>query len=91
LQKEVSQEKMLAFLDSTVEVLVEGKQKDRWRGRNPQNKLVFFPDPRELRGQLVQVHVKHAGPWSMSGEAIDRPEVQRSANGATRSIPLAVH
>jgi tRNA-2-methylthio-N6-dimethylallyladenosine synthase len=89
LQKEVSQEKMLKYLKTSVEVLVEGKQKDRWRGRTPQNKLVFFPDPRELRGQLVEVHIKHAGPWSMSGVAVDAPQITTSAN-QTAGIPLAV-
>jgi tRNA-2-methylthio-N6-dimethylallyladenosine synthase len=89
LQKEVSQEKMLKYLKTSVEVLVEEKQKDRWRGRTPQNKLVFFPDPRELRGQLVEVHIKHAGPWSMSGVAVDAPQITTSANH-NAGIPLAV-
>lgn len=89
LQKEVSQEKMLKYLNTSVEVLVEGKQKDRWRGRTPQNKLVFFPDPRELHGQLVEVYIKHTGPWSMSGVAADAPQIKTSANH-TAAIPLAV-
>ena len=87
LQKEIAQEKMRRFRGQVVEVLVEEKQKDRWRGRNPQNKLVFFPDARDLRGQLVQVRITHAGPWSMSGTAVDQPSA--SANGKA-GIPLAV-
>lgn len=90
LQKEISQEKMLKYLNTTVEVLVEDQQKGRWRGRNPQNKLVFFPDPRELRGEIVQVHITHAGPWSMSGEATDKPERKRAVSGSGTGIPLAV-
>ncbi len=88
LQKEISQEKMQSYLNSTIEVLVESEQKGRWRARNPQNKLVFFVDPRDLRGQVVQVQIEHTGPWSMSGQAVDKPAAaQPSANNA---IPLAV-
>jgi tRNA-2-methylthio-N6-dimethylallyladenosine synthase len=74
LQKEVSEKKMARWRGETVEVLVEDKYKGRWRGRTPQSKLVFFDDPRELQGQLVQVRIRHTGPWSMSGVAVDRPE-----------------
>jgi tRNA-2-methylthio-N6-dimethylallyladenosine synthase len=75
LQKEVSTEKMRRYLGQTVEVLVEERDKGRWRGRTPHNKLVFFDDARELRGQLVPVHVTHTGPWSMSGRTADhRPQ-----------------
>lgn len=74
LNERVSQEKMARWLGERVEVLVEDKHKGRWRGRTPHNKLVFFDDPRSLRGELVQVQVTHTGPWSMSGEAVDRPQ-----------------
>jgi tRNA-2-methylthio-N6-dimethylallyladenosine synthase len=52
-------------------VLVEDKHKGSWRGRSPQNKLVFFDDPRDLKGELVRVQIEHAGPWSLSGTAAD--------------------
>ena len=85
MQKEISQEKMRGYLDQVVEVLVEGKRKERWYGRNPQGKLVFFDDPREeLKGELIRVHVLHAGPWSMSGDAADKPEE------ISMGIPLAM-
>ncbi len=74
LNERVSQEKMARWLGERVEVLVEDKHKGRWRGRTPHNKLVFFDDPRSLRGELVRVHVSHTGPWSMSGEAVDKPQ-----------------
>ncbi len=76
LQKEILTKKMKPWLGQTVEVLVEGTHKGRWRSRSPQGKLVFFDDPRELKGALVQVKITHAGPWSMSGEAVDRPQLQ---------------
>ncbi|MCB8929361.1 MAG: tRNA (N6-isopentenyl adenosine(37)-C2)-methylthiotransferase MiaB [Ardenticatenaceae bacterium] len=71
LQKEISQERNNRWVGETVEVLVEDKHKGSWRGRSPQNKLVFFEDPRNLKGELVQVKIEHAGPWSLSGIAAD--------------------
>ncbi len=53
------------LLGSTVEVLVEEKQRGKWRGRTRTNKLVFFEDPQEWRGRLVSVEVTWTGPWSL--------------------------
>jgi len=56
------------YLGQTVEVLVEDQHKGKWRGRTPQNKLVFFEDDRrDWRGQLVPVTISWAGAWSMKG------------------------
>jgi tRNA-2-methylthio-N6-dimethylallyladenosine synthase len=91
LQRQISLGKMRAYLGETVEVLVEDLHKGRWRGRTPQNKLVFFDDPRDLKGELVDVQVTWAGPWSMSGKAVDCPaEVERmeSETAVSNSIPL---
>jgi len=85
LQKDILTEKMKPWLGQTVEVLVEGTHKGRWRSRTPQGKLVFFDDPRALKGELVQVKITHAGPWSMSGETVDRPQSQ-----PVGGIPLSV-
>jgi tRNA-2-methylthio-N6-dimethylallyladenosine synthase len=58
------------YLGQTVEVLVEDQHKGKWRGRTPQNKLVFFEDSsRDWRGQLAMVKISWAGPWSMQGSA----------------------
>ncbi len=70
LQESVSRRKMADWLGKTVQVLVEGKTKGRWRGRSPQGKLVFFDDEREMRGDIVEALITHTGPWSMSGEAV---------------------
>lgn len=91
LHREVSSEKMAVYLGETVEVLVEDREKGRWRGRTPHNKLVFFEDPRDLRGRLVNVHINHTGPWSMSGRPVDQPEpVPVSTDIPTGAIPLSV-
>ncbi|MGB3714736.1 MAG: tRNA (N6-isopentenyl adenosine(37)-C2)-methylthiotransferase MiaB [Candidatus Promineifilaceae bacterium] len=87
LQESVSRRKMTDWLGKTVQVLVEGKTKGRWRGRSPQGKLVFFDDEREMHGDTAEVYITHTGPWSMSGEALDSrgPVDQRGG-----SIRLAV-
>jgi tRNA-2-methylthio-N6-dimethylallyladenosine synthase len=93
LQKEVSQEKMSRYLGRTVEVLVEERDNGRWRGRTPHNKLVFFDDPADLRGRLVQVRITHTGPWSMSGELAPSQGTAQGRAGAepaAHSIPLAM-
>jgi tRNA-2-methylthio-N6-dimethylallyladenosine synthase len=87
LQKDVSLEKMRRYLGQSVEVLVEDQAKGRWRGRTPQNKLVFFDDDADWRGRLAQVEITHAGAWSMSGRVAGRDD------GLARvgeSIPLSV-
>jgi tRNA-2-methylthio-N6-dimethylallyladenosine synthase len=88
LQREISLAKMRPYLGETVEVLVEELHKGRWRGRNPQNKLVFFDDPRELKGELVNVEITWAGPWSMSGKAVDSPALAEVE--PVEMIPLSV-
>lgn len=68
LQEQILAEINTKYLGETLEILVEGQQKDKWRGRTPQNKLVFFADDsRDWQGQLVDVEVVWTGPWSMQG------------------------
>jgi tRNA-2-methylthio-N6-dimethylallyladenosine synthase len=65
LQEQIVGEINRRLLDQTVEVLVEDKHKGKWRGRTRTNKLVFFEDERDWRGQLVDARITWAGPWSM--------------------------
>ncbi len=68
LQEKVCAEINQKYLGQTVELLVEDMHKGKWRGRTPQNKLVFFEDgSRDWRGQLAPVRVDWAGPWIMKG------------------------
>ncbi|RME10245.1 MAG: tRNA (N6-isopentenyl adenosine(37)-C2)-methylthiotransferase MiaB [Ardenticatenia bacterium] len=62
-----------ADLDQTVEVLVEDLHKGKWRGRTRTNKLVFFEDERDRRGDLAQVRITWTGPYSMQGVPADAP------------------
>lgn len=71
LQEEICGDINARQVGGTVTVLVEGRDKDRWRGRTRTNKLVYFPDARPLLGQEVDVTVEWSGPWSMIGRAAD--------------------
>jgi tRNA-2-methylthio-N6-dimethylallyladenosine synthase len=71
LQEEIVSRINRRYLDQVVEVLVEGRKKDRWRGRTRTNKLVFFEDEGDRQGQLVPVRITWAGPWSLVGEPSD--------------------
>ena len=68
LQGQVQAEINTKYLGETVEVLVEDLQKGKWRGRTPQNKLVFFEDTsRNWKGRLVNLEITWTGPYSMQG------------------------
>ncbi len=67
LQEKVAAEINARYLGRKVEVLFEEKEKGRWRGRTPTNKLVFVESEADLRGQILPVTVTWAGPWSMQG------------------------
>ena len=51
----------------TVEILVEERQRGRWRGRTPDNRLVFFSSEEDHRGCLVDVMIEWTGPYSLLG------------------------
>ncbi len=57
-------------LGQTVPVLVEEYLKGRWRGRTPQNKLVFFEDTADWKGKIANVEITWTGPWSMQGRLL---------------------
>lgn len=67
LQAQVVAEINGKYLGQTVPVLIEEQHKGKWRGRTPQNKLVFFDDPGDWRGKVVELDITWTGPWSMQG------------------------
>jgi tRNA-2-methylthio-N6-dimethylallyladenosine synthase len=71
LQEEIAAEINARYTAQTVEVLVEEKHKGKWKGRTRTNKLVFFEDEEDRQGQLVNVDIEWAGPWSMRGAVAD--------------------
>ena len=72
LQARVVAEINSQYLGQTIEVLVEGKHRGRWRARSPQNKLVFFEAEGDWKGRLAQVEVTWTGPWSMQARLPER-------------------
>ncbi len=73
LQAEIVGQINARLLDETVEVLVEGKKKDRWWGRTRTDKLVYFEDDADWRGRLARVRITWAGPWSLIGTVEGTP------------------
>lgn len=70
LQEKVSSEKNSQLLGDVVEVLVEGRKGEKWRGRTRTDKPVFFESDEDCFGELVEVKIEHAGPWSLQGRPV---------------------
>jgi tRNA-2-methylthio-N6-dimethylallyladenosine synthase len=73
-QARIAARKKAALLGGTHEVLVDGQQKGRWRGRTRGNQLVFFDAPGEERdwlGRLVPVRVTETHAWHVIGTVQD--------------------
>jgi tRNA-2-methylthio-N6-dimethylallyladenosine synthase len=70
LQEMICAEINARLLGESVEVLVEGEHKGKWRGRTPQNKLVFVESDLDLRGRLIEAQITWTGPWSMQGRFV---------------------
>jgi len=73
LQERICRERNQRSLGTTVEVLVDGMAKGRWRGRTRGNTLVFFEAPGEWKGRLVDVRITEASPWYLLGEPVGQP------------------
>ena len=73
LQEKIVGEINARHLGQVVEVLFEEKVKGRWKGRTPNNKLVFAESEGDLRGQVLPVMVTWTGPWSMQASLIRQP------------------
>jgi tRNA-2-methylthio-N6-dimethylallyladenosine synthase len=69
LQEQIVSDINARLLGRTLEVLVEEKNRGRWRGRTRTNKLVFFEDDsdKNWQGQLAEVEITWTGPWSLRG------------------------
>lgn len=68
MQEEIAAEINGKLLGQTVSALVQGKKGNRFFGRTESDKLVFFPSKGDMIGQLVDVKITHASPWSLVGE-----------------------
>jgi tRNA-2-methylthio-N6-dimethylallyladenosine synthase len=84
LQEGIARSYNQPFIGQDVEILVEGKEKGRWKGRSRTNKLVFFDNPAgtdydglDWTGKLVDVTIETAGPWSLVGRVAGTPPVRK--------------
>ena len=63
-----------ALVGETFEVLVEGRKRGKWFGRNRNDKLIYFEHDLGFKGEMVQVNVTKATPWSLTGNLVRSPE-----------------
>ncbi len=75
LQAKIAGEINTGYIDRTVDVLVEGKHNQRWKGRTRTNKLVFFESEQDHLGKVLPVKIEWAGPWSMRGILADKSKL----------------
>lgn len=68
LQTDISAELNQRYEGRILEVLVDGKQRGRWRGRSRGNTLVFFDAPGDWLGETVNVRVTEPKTWYLLGE-----------------------
>ena len=73
IQKEIASEINNGLLGSTQEILVEEEKEGVLSGRTRSNKLVHFKGKAGI-GDLVDVRVVEAGPWSLRGAQLAMPE-----------------
>ena len=67
LQESISREINARYLTKTVNVLVEGRKRGRWYGRNRNDKLVYFDADADVKGRLLDVTIEDTSPWSLQG------------------------
>ena len=70
LQEGIAAEINGRLMGQRVGVLVEGRKKGKWWGRTRTDKLAFFEDRADRRGQLVDIEITHTGPWSLQGSLV---------------------
>jgi tRNA-2-methylthio-N6-dimethylallyladenosine synthase len=67
VQEQILARKNAALMGESVQVLVDGRSKGRWRGRTRSDKLVFFEGDGDRLGELVDVEITRTSPWSLQG------------------------
>ena len=73
------QEKIVAGINAELkgeiqEILVEGRKKGKWFGRNRNDKLVFFDSENIKSGQMIDVKINETSPWYLEGSIHSEPE-----------------
>jgi tRNA-2-methylthio-N6-dimethylallyladenosine synthase len=68
LQERIASEINARLLNKTIEVLVEGREKEKWQGRSRSGKLIFFTHNADCSGQLIKIRIEKTSPWSLQGK-----------------------
>jgi tRNA-2-methylthio-N6-dimethylallyladenosine synthase len=74
LQKQIITDLNAGLLGQTVSVLFERRNRQRWEGRTPTNRIVFTESERDLHGQIVPVKITWTGPWTLIGDVVEKSE-----------------
>ncbi len=89
LQETIAADYSRAFIGQDVEILVEGREKGKWKGRSRTNKPVFFESPTgpeydglNWTGKLVDITIETVGPWSLVGRVAGTSPTRR------RTLPM---
>ena len=88
LQEEVATEINSKLFGTAQEVLVEGRRKGRWFGRNRNDKLVFFDSAEDLTGSMTVVRIERTSPWSLQGALVGKENIVTA--GRSGLDPLGV-
>ncbi len=70
LQERILTEANAHLQGQTFEVLVEGRKRGRWFGRNRNDKLVFFEHEEDQKSNLVNVKINKTSAWSLQGTLV---------------------
>jgi len=67
VQRDIQLDKNQKFIGECLEVLVDGRERGKWKGRTRSDKLVFFEDSRDMLGNFVKIQITEGSPWSLQG------------------------
>jgi len=67
LQAGIAGEINSGFQGTTVEILVDGKKREKWYGRTRGDKVAFFENSDDYLGQMVYVTITKTSPWALQG------------------------
>ena len=70
LQETILTQRNASLDGETVQVLVEDRKRGKWYGRNRNDKLVYFEDDADRKGEMLQIRVERTGPWSLQGTLV---------------------
>ena len=70
MQQSINSQINETYMGNRYQVLVEGHERGRWKGRTRTDKIVFFDNSAELLGQVVTVDIHSTGPWSLQGNLV---------------------